>query len=68
MEDVGPGSKWEKGEGWMTMDVQLALEESYIKPAKDLRISENQQEDFKKGFTFEKGFTFFATLCTYIYE
>ena len=36
------------------MDIQLALKESYIKPAKDLRISEDQQEDFKKGLTFEK--------------
>ena len=54
MSDVGPGSPWESGEAWMTMEIEAAQKLGFIKPAKSLRIRDEQEDDFKKGLTFEK--------------
>ena len=54
LEDVGPGSKWEEGESWMTMDIQEAKDQGFIKSARELKIREEQEVDFKKGLIFEK--------------
>ena len=54
ISDVGPGSKWEEGETWMLMDVEQAQNQGFIKPANSLRLNIEQEEDFKKGLTFEK--------------
>ena len=54
MSDVGPGSPWESGEVWMTMEMEAAQKLGFIKPAKSLRIRDDQEDDFKKGLTFEK--------------
>ena len=54
LADVGPGSRWENGDLWMTMDLECAKEQGFIKPASSLRIKDDQEEDFRKGLTFEK--------------
>ena len=52
--DVGPGSVWENGVEWMTMDMATALKLGSIKPAASLRLKEEQENEYKKGLTFEK--------------
>ena len=54
VQDVGPGSRWENGDEWMTLDLVDALKQGYIKSAKSLRLSIDQEDDFKRGLTFEK--------------
>ena len=54
LADVGPGSVWEDGVEWMTMDMDTAMEQGFIKPASSLRINDEQENEFKKGLTFEK--------------
>ena len=54
VSDVGPGSRWEMGEAWMTMEVEAAQKLGFIKPAKLLRLRDDQEEDYRKGLTFEK--------------
>ena len=37
----------------MTMDIDKAVQEGFIKPARSLRIRNEQEEEFQKGLTFE---------------
>ena len=53
LADVGPDSRWECGDQWMTMDIDKAVQEGFIKPASSLRIRNEQEEQFQKGLTFE---------------
>ena len=50
--DLGPGSRWECGDSWMQMDIDKAVAEGYIKPATDLRISDEFEDKFKEGLMF----------------
>ena len=52
--DVGPNSVWEKGTDWMHNEFEEALENDIIKPAKMLRLKEDEEEEFEKGLIFEK--------------
>ena len=54
LSDIGPGSKWEEGEQWMTMDTEVAMERGFIKSVRGLKIREDQEVDFKKGLIYEK--------------
>ena len=53
-EDVGPNSVWEKGLDWMHNEFEEALGNDIIKPAKMLRLKEDEEEEFEKGLIFEK--------------
>ncbi len=53
-ESVGPDSIWEKGHEWMTGTVQDAINADILKPADQLRMMEKEEEDYEKGFLFEK--------------
>ena len=54
VEDVMVGSRWHSGEIWMTWPLKKAARSGCITPAKDLRISDSEQEDYKEGIMFEK--------------
>jgi hypothetical protein len=52
--DVGPGSVWEEGHDWMKLELQEAIDQGFIKPAKDLRMNKEEEEDYNRGLVFEK--------------
>ena len=52
--DVGPDSVWEKGLDWMRSDMDDVLETGIVTPAANLRLKEAEEDEFEKGFIFEK--------------
>ena len=52
LTDIGPNSKWECGERWMTMDIGEAVKAGFIKPASELRISKEQENEYREGLVF----------------
>ena len=53
-DDVGPNSIWEKGFDWMHNDFEEAVANDIIKPAKMLRMKEEEEEEYEKGLIFER--------------
>ena len=54
LSDVGPNSPWEKGKKWMRGEIEDAVKNGILTPVSALRIKDEQEEDFKKGFVYEK--------------
>ena len=54
VEDIMVGSRWHSGEFWMTLPIAEAVEDGSITPAKNLRISDTEKEDYREGIIFEK--------------
>ena len=54
LEDVGPGSRWEEGDDWMKQEIENVLEMEIIKPAKGLRIKDEEESEFRQGLIFER--------------
>ena len=54
VSDVGPQSTWELGLPWMTQSVEDAVKVGILKPAKDLILSQEESEDYHRGFVYEK--------------
>ena len=54
VSDVGPQSSWELGLPWMTQSVEDAVKVGILKPAKELTLSEEEAEDYHRGFVYEK--------------
>ena len=54
VEDVMPGSRWHNGDDWMKLTVGQAIAQGCIKPALELRMNEEEKDDFKDGIIFEK--------------
>ena len=52
LSDVGPDSKWECGDKWMTMSIVEAVTQGFIKPASDIRMNKELESDFKEGLMF----------------
>ena len=52
LTDVGPNSKWEIGESWMTLDIADAINSGILKPALDLRVAKEDEKDFNDGLIF----------------
>ena len=52
LTDVGPNSKWEIGESWMTLDIADAINYGILKPALDLRVPKEDEKDFNDGLIF----------------
>ena len=52
--DVGPDSVWEKGLDWMRSDMNDVLETGIVTPAANLRLKDEEEDEFEKGFIFEK--------------
>ena len=53
-EDVGPESIWERGLPWMKGSMEDALEKDIIKHAGNLRLNDNEKEEYDRGLIFEK--------------
>ena len=53
-EDVGPGSVWEVGKPWMTGSVEKAVSEGILKPISELRMADDEENEFSKGLIFER--------------
>ena len=53
-EDVGPESIWERGLPWMKGSMEDALEKDIIKHAGNLRLNDNEKEEYNRGLIFEK--------------
>ena len=54
IEHVGPNSKWEKGLPWMKGEIDDAISQGILTPAANLHVKENEEDDYNKGFVFEK--------------
>ena len=54
LSDVGPNSAWEKGKPWMKEEIDNAVEKGILVPAKSLRLTDKEEDDYKKGFVYEK--------------
>ena len=48
-KDVGPMSSWEKGLPWMRQSVDEAISMGILTPVSELRMSEQETEDFNKA-------------------
>ena len=53
-EDVGPDSVWENGMEWMRGNMEEALENEIITPSKDLRLNNDETDEYNQGVIFEK--------------
>ena len=53
IEDILEGGRWHSGAPWMKMNLEEAIQNEAIKPALDLRINEEEKDDFKEGIIFE---------------
>ena len=53
-EDVGPSSVWELGKPWMKQPMNVLIENGTLKPATELKISEQNEKDYEQGFIYEK--------------
>ena len=53
LTDIGPASRWENGDSWMTLDIEEAVN---MKPATALRVSKDIDgddiDDYKRGLMF----------------
>ena len=52
-EDIGPSSTWSSGYDWMKQDMDWAIEQQIIKPAADMKVSKDSENDYMKGLMFE---------------
>ena len=50
--DVGPNSTWEKGLPWMNGEIDDAVEKGILTSVSKLRLNEEDEDSFKKGFVF----------------
>ena len=53
ISDVGPNSKWDIGLPWMRGSITDAIENSVVKPALELRLNKDMEEEYSKGLVFE---------------
>ena len=52
LSDVGPDSRWENGDPWMLLDITEAVSKGFIKPASELRVSKEMENEFNEGLVF----------------
>ena len=53
LEDVGPNSKWENGEDWMRGDIVEAVEQGTLKPATEIKVTKEMEDEYFKGLLYE---------------
>ena len=51
--DVGPNSKWEHGEDWMHGDIEDAVDQGILRPAVDLLLTRDLEEEYSKRLLYE---------------
>ena len=54
LEDIGPNSRWENGDDWMKKEIAEAVDSGVLKPVSELRIKDEEENEFRKGLVFEK--------------
>ena len=54
LSDVGPNSRWNNDDEWMTWDLEKAVHAGIIKPVLELRLSKDDEDDFKEGLLLDK--------------
>ena len=54
IDDILVGSKWHSGTQWMTEPLERAIADGAIKPALQLRLNEEEKEDYQEGIIFDK--------------
>ena len=54
LNSVGPESRWELGSEWMRTGLEEAAAADIIKPALELRVNPEEENDFNDGCIFEK--------------
>ena len=54
LNDVGPGSTWEVGLPWMTLDLEDILHRKILTPALQLTLKEGEQKEFEEGLVIER--------------
>ena len=54
IEDILVGSMWHSGAKWMTDTFERAIDDGVIKPAAQLRLNEEEKDDYQKGIIFDK--------------
>ena len=54
VDDVGPLSSWERGLSWMRGEIDDAINNGILTPAKNLKLSSDEESDYKKGFIYER--------------
>ena len=54
VEDILVGSRWHSGEQWMTWPVQKAIDEGCIRPVSELRLNDEEKEEFQNGILYER--------------
>ena len=52
LTDMGPNSKWECGAQWMNLEITEAVKKGFIKPASELRMTKELENEFKEGLVF----------------
>ena len=52
--DIGPQSVWETGLPWMRGEICDAVADGILTPALELTMNKDEEDDYKKGFIFEK--------------
>ena len=56
LTDIGPASRWENGDSWMTLEIKEAVNMGILKPATALRVSKDIDgddiDDYKRGLMF----------------
>ena len=53
-EDVGPGTPWEIGLPWMSMDLDKIIEQKILTPIQELMMNDEDKEEFEEGFVIER--------------
>ena len=54
VQDILVGSRWHSGEPWMTWPIQKAIDEGCIKSVSELRLNDEEKEEFQDGVIFER--------------
>ena len=57
IKDVLPGSRWQNGVDWMKMTVGQAVASGDIKAALEIRINDQEKDEFKDGVVEIRNFT-----------
>ena len=53
-EDVGPGTPWEIGLPWMSMDLDKIIEQKILTPIQEHMMNDEDKEEFEEGFVIER--------------
>ena len=52
-DDVVPGSRYEKGNHWMTLETSDAVGQEFLTPAAGLKLSPDKSKDYSEGLVLE---------------